>query len=212
MRASFAWLALLCSACLASQDSSNDSRGHASSGDPNATNPLVKFKVVPDVIRKVPQGVVNVNYGNGTAVCMGNTISPQDTSNKPTVSFEAQDASPPYTLVMVDPDAPSASKPIYRSWLHWVVVNAPSSDRFGEGEEAVQYNGPAPPKGSGQHRYVFLIMAQNGKNISKSEVSYSDRRSFNFERFLKNNSLPQPLAANFFFSENPGTSSAKKSG
>ncbi|KAM7311770.1 protein D1 [Ixodes scapularis] len=212
MKASFAWLALLCSACLASRDSSNDSRGHASSGDPNATNPLVKFKVVPDVISEVPQGVVNVNYGNGTAVCMGNTISPQDTSNKPTVRFEAQGASPPYTLVMVDPDAPSASKPIYRSWLHWIVVNAPSSDRFGEGEEAVQYNGPAPPKGSGPHRYVFLVLAQDGKNISKSEVSYSDRRSFDFERFLKNNSLPQPLAANFFFSENPGTSSAKKSG
>ncbi|CAN8015745.1 unnamed protein product, partial [Ixodes persulcatus] len=195
------------------RDSSNGARGHASSSDPNATNPLVKFKVVPDVIREVPQGVVNVNYGNGTAaVCMGNTISPQIASNKPTVSFEAQDARPPYTLMMVDPDAPSRSKPIYRSWLHWVVVNAPSSDGFGEGEEAVRYNGPAPPKGSGPHRYVFLVVAQNGKNISKSDVSYSDRRSFNFETFLRNNSLPQPLAANFFFSENPGTSSAKKSG
>ncbi|CAN8016014.1 unnamed protein product, partial [Ixodes persulcatus] len=195
------------------RDSSSGSHGHASSSDPNATNPLVKFKVVPDVIREVPQGVVNVNYDNGTAaVCMGNTISPQIASNKPTISFEAQDACPPYTLVMVDPDAPSRSKPIYRSWLHWVVVNAPSSDGFGEGEEAVRYNGPAPPKGSGPHRYVFLVVAQNGKNISKSDVTYSDRRSFNFETFLRNNSLPQPVAANFFFSENPGTSSAKKSG
>ncbi|CAN8016015.1 unnamed protein product, partial [Ixodes persulcatus] len=173
---------------------------------------LVKFKVVPDVISEVPQGMVNVNYGNGSAVCMGNTISPQIASNKPTVSFEAQDASPPYTLVMVDPDAPSASEPIYRSVLHWVVVNAPSSNGFDEGEEAVVYNGPAPPEGSGPHRYVFLVVAQNGQNISKANVSYSDRRSFNFEMFLQNNSLPQPLAANFFFSENPGTSSAKKTG
>ncbi|KAM7282477.1 protein D1-like [Ixodes scapularis] len=212
MRALFAYLALLCSACLASQDSSNGSRGHACSVDPSATNPLVKYRVVPDVISEVPQGVANVKYGDGTAVCMGNTISPQITSNKPTVSFEAQDALPPYTLVMVDPDAPSASEPTYRSYLHWVVVNAPSSDGFGEGEEAVQYIGPAPPQGSGPHRYVFLVVAQNGRNISKSDVSYSDRKSFNFEMFLQNNSLPQPLAANFFFSETPGTSGAKKSG
>ncbi|CAN7985434.1 unnamed protein product, partial [Ixodes hexagonus] len=190
------------------QNSSESSHRHAS---PAATNLLETSHIVPDVICAVPQGVVHVKYSNAE-VCMGNTISPQEARNKPEVTFDAQGQSPPFALVMVDPDAPSRSNPIYRSWLHWLTVNAPSSERFSEGEETVPYNGPSPPPGSGPHRYVFLLMAQNGKNISKTDVSYTTRKSFNFEMFLQNNSLSQPFAANFFLSENPGNASAEKPG
>lgn len=30
-----------------------------------------------------------------------------------------------YTLMMVDPDAPSRHNPKNREWLHWLVVNIP---------------------------------------------------------------------------------------
>jgi phosphatidylethanolamine-binding protein (PEBP) family uncharacterized protein len=32
-----------------------------------------------------------------------------------------------YTLLMVDPDAPSPDNPAMREWLHWIVTNIPGA-------------------------------------------------------------------------------------
>lgn len=39
-----------------------------------------------------------------------------------------------YTIMMVDPDAPSPGKPSSRSWLHWLIADIP-------GEELIEGTG-----------------------------------------------------------------------
>ena len=52
--------------------------------------------------------------------------------NKPDVHYSlAKDGF--YTLMMVDPDAPSRRNPTNREWLHWLVVNIPGGNvKMGE--------------------------------------------------------------------------------
>jgi phosphatidylethanolamine-binding protein (PEBP) family uncharacterized protein len=42
------------------------------------------------------------------------------------VSFQG-DANKLFTLVMVDPDAPSPDHPTMAQWLHWIVANIPGA-------------------------------------------------------------------------------------
>ncbi len=85
-----------------------------------------------------------------------------------------------YALICIDPDVPSGGE-----WKHWVLLNIPASldhlpeseiernrvwnlDLNGEKYQIIQgrnswgdygYGGPAPPKGSGVHRYYFCLYA-----------------------------------------------------
>jgi len=67
-----------------------------------------------------------------------------------------------YTLIMLDPDAPSRYKPNRKGGLHWLVVNIPGNN-MEQGIHLASYNGAGPPENSGLHRYVFAIYKQGGK-------------------------------------------------
>jgi hypothetical protein len=57
----------------------------------------------------------------------------------------------PFTLAMVDPDAPSPDHPKARCWLHWLVSDCrPGEDAGagGNGRVLCPYSGPTPPKGT----------------------------------------------------------------
>jgi Raf kinase inhibitor-like YbhB/YbcL family protein len=84
-------------------------------------------------------------------------------------------------LICDDPDAPSPSRPAEEPWVHWVIYKIPADARaLPEGipgtarpgepagvlqgtnsfsQDNVGYRGPAPPKGSGKHRYFFKLYA-----------------------------------------------------
>lgn len=84
-----------------------------------------------------------------------------------------------FALICDDPDAPSPKRPDPQPWVHWVLFNIPADvTRLPEGMSAaaepeevpgvrqgvnsaskVGYQGPAPPAGSGQHRYFFKLYA-----------------------------------------------------
>ena len=86
--------------------------------------------------------------------------SHSDVAQAPKVTWNSDDKSL-YTLVNVDPDAPSRKAPQYREWRHWLVTNIPSN-KIAEGTVNSTYRGAGPPKGTGLHRYVFLLYKQNG--------------------------------------------------
>ena len=67
-----------------------------------------------------------------------------------------------FTLVMIDPDAPSREIPSRRHWRHWLVTNISGGDAA-TGEELTAYAGPSPGSGSGPHRYVFILYKQPAK-------------------------------------------------
>lgn len=44
-------------------------------------------------------------------------------------------------------------------------------DKIAQGKTVTSYMGPAPPRGTGLHRYAFLVCRQEGK-IAKPEVPH----------------------------------------
>jgi Raf kinase inhibitor-like YbhB/YbcL family protein len=81
-----------------------------------------------------------------------------------------------FALAMVDPH------PIARNWVHWLVVDLPkdstaipeasSGRKMPPGAQelnnsfgAAGYGGPQPPRGSGDHPYVFTLYALNVPHV-----------------------------------------------
>lgn len=91
-----------------------------------SVEPLVVGKVIGDVLDAFsPVTEFSVHYGS-KQVANGCEIKPSATVDKPAVKIPgARHANNLYTLVMVDPDAPSPSEPTLREWLHWIVVDIP---------------------------------------------------------------------------------------
>jgi phosphatidylethanolamine-binding protein (PEBP) family uncharacterized protein len=74
--------------------------------------------------------------------------------------------------ILKDPDTPVRG--YNREWQHWVVGNIPE-DKVPKGEILTEYVGPAPPKNTGSHRYVFLLYKQNQGSITFDERRIGNR-------------------------------------
>ncbi|RZC43038.1 PBP domain containing protein [Asbolus verrucosus] len=164
---------------------------------------MEKHAVVPDVIDVVPKHVTEIVYPKGVKVELGNTLTPTQVKDPPSLKWNVEDDAF-YTLCMTDPDAPSRKTPKFREWHHWLVVNIPGSN-IDQGEVLSGYIGAGPPKGTGLHRYVFVIYKQDGK-ISCSEKRLSsnsgdDRGKFCIRKFAAKYKLGNPISANFFQAE-----------
>lgn len=59
----------------------------------------------------------------------GDRLTPKLTHNMPQVDWDVGlDGDEYYTLMLVDPDAPSRADPKFREWVHWVVCNIPDGE------------------------------------------------------------------------------------
>jgi len=105
-----------------------------------------------------------------------------------------------YTLMLVDPDAPSPKAPTMRCWLHWLVINVVEND-VNKGEEIVPYNPPTPPQGSGKHRYVFLLYKQ-AKRIADGGSIRVSRGKFDVNLFAQKQQLDNITGINYIKTEN----------
>ena len=82
-----------------------------------------------------------------------------------------------FALAMVDPH------PVAQNWVHWLVINIPanavsieegaSRKKMPPGSIELQssfgdigYGGPQPPKGTGDHPYVFTLYALNVEKLN----------------------------------------------
>lgn len=102
-----------------------------------------------------------------------------------------------FALIVDDPDAPSPKNPAAEPWVHWVIFNIPADVARLEAaipqelelqkppgakqgknswpRDNVGYRGPAPPPGSGKHRYQFHVYALDAvlpldAGVSKKEL------------------------------------------
>nr|QVX19914.1 mother of FT [Anemia villosa] len=191
------------------------------------TESLVVGRVIGDVIDMfVPGGVdMTVSYG-GRQVSNGCELKPSATAERPCVRLSiaatpasvgakfshhhhhTYDPDTYFTLVMVDPDAPSPSEPTMREWLHWIVTDIPatqgtviSSDGI-KGNEMVPYEGPRPTVGI--HRYVLVLFRQSagwcwgGVNVMKMQMWARSRHNFCTRLFAAELGLGLPEAALYF--------------
>ncbi|KAH7724280.1 Phosphatidylethanolamine-binding protein PEBP [Aphelenchoides avenae] len=137
-------------------------------------------RVVPDVLDSPPVEAVAVGFGGKLQARFGNVLTPKQTRKQPVVAWRA-DPKSFYTLIMVDPDAPSRKSPTIREFLHWMVVNVPGN-QVGRGTVMAPYAGAGPPKGTGLHRYVLLVYKQPAKIWPYPKYSELDRRLANRAR------------------------------
>ena len=59
-----------------------------------------------------------------------------------------------------------------------------------------------PPKGSGKHRYIFLLFAHDKAISSETTSNVNERPEFKINKYATENGLGQPKAINFYYTEN----------
>lgn len=106
--------------------------------------------------------------------------------------------------LQADPDVPTG-KGYNREFRHWLVGNIPE-ENVAKGEVLAEYVGPATPKGTGKHRYVFLVYKQNQGSITFDERRLSNRdgpqrKRFSIKKFAEKYNLEGPIAGNFMKAE-----------
>jgi len=111
---------------------------------------------------KVPSLELTVEYDGGHFAFEGHKIEVKFCTEAPTVSYDPHTPDSLYTLLIVDPDAPSRMKPTEREYVQWMVVNI-KGDNVEGGQIVLPYQGPSPPHKSGLHRYVIQLYKQNGE-------------------------------------------------
>jgi large subunit ribosomal protein L35 len=93
-----------------------------------------------------------------------------------------------YTLMMIDPDAPSRKNPIKKFWLHWLKINM--DFKGNNSEEIVSYHPPTPPINTDYHRYYICILKQINKfslsQINKIKTEITKRNNFDPVKFEEN--------------------------
>ncbi|XP_058727403.1 protein HEADING DATE 3A-like [Vicia villosa] len=156
-------------------------------------DPLVLGGVIGDVLDVFQTCIpLRVSYNNKD-VSNGCEFKPSQVITQPRVSVGGDDLRNFYTLIMVDPDAPSPSNPNLREYLHWLVTDIPATTGPTFGHEVVPYESPRPLMGI--HRIIFAIFRQLGR-----ETVYAPgwRQNFNTKEFAELYNLGLPAAAVYF--------------
>ncbi|KAI0037130.1 PEBP-like protein [Vararia minispora EC-137] len=189
---------------------------------------LKKEYLIPDVLPDSfePTVLFSIAYPNGEEVMMGNILTPEQTTEEPTIDLtpmnvwseqacegeETLDVM--YTLVMLDPDAPTRAEPIYRSFRHWVITGLkPTTKAYSEGSGTIlhskpattPYRPPGPRPNSGIHRYTFLLFQEppssTGFHVPDGAPEYGatleERRKWDASEFGNRYGL-KLVGANFF--------------
>ncbi|XP_008102612.2 large ribosomal subunit protein mL38 [Anolis carolinensis] len=108
----------------------------------------------------VPQVLLRVEYDQDEEYVMpvyhGNIITPTEAFNPPKISFEAEEGSL-WTLLLTNLDGHLRDSSM--EYVHWLVTNIPGNN-IEAGEEICHYFPAFPARGTGYHRYVFLLFKQ----------------------------------------------------
>ncbi|KAH8949535.1 hypothetical protein BDL97_10G036900 [Sphagnum fallax] len=178
---------------------------------------LKAAKIVPDIVQSLPEHLLDMRVlytmngnelGGGGGVRelpMGVQMLLVQIQSRPHVELHGNgfggDAEK-YTLVMVDPDAPSPSSPTLRNILHWLVTDipgstSPSQEIWATGQEKMPYLQPAPIEGL--HRYVFLLFKQDKSTQFDNLIEAPPSRvTFSVAKFVETYKLGIPVAGYYF--------------
>jgi phosphatidylethanolamine-binding protein len=163
----------------------------------DATANLAAVGLIPLLADSVGGGVdLRVAYG-GRPVTRGETLSADEAADPPSITIRgAAGAAGSYTLLCVDPHAPSPAHPTLACWLHALIVNAPGPD-IDRGSVVVPYAGPSPPRG--KHAYVWLAYRQPAGPLTGVRPPKA-RSHFQTKAWAKDHGLGAvPAAATFFW-------------
>jgi len=179
---------------------------------------LEKHGLFSDVIKFEPKCQLQARFlSSGDEVSFGNSITPLNGQGKPSVEispFPGQDSLPSDLagktayIVMTDPDAPSKDNPEWSEYAHWIAqVTLPNKTEEvvhnKDSKDVLEFAGPAPPEGTGPHRYLLLLLQGDKTDAQapseRKKWGNSEQRT-GVKQWAEQNGL-KPVAANFFLSE-----------
>lgn len=132
----------------------------------------------------------------------GSLVRVSDVNSTPAITFSSISStsgqSSTFTLLLIDPDAPTPDDPKFAYWRHWVVTGIPTSISTSgsssegdvkDGKTVTPYLAPGPKDESGPHRYLFLLFKEPaGFSVDKGDVGgdeFVERRSFGAREFVE---------------------------
>ncbi|KAG9488591.1 phosphatidylethanolamine-binding protein 4 [Eleutherodactylus coqui] len=126
----------------------------------------------------------------------------------PVVTYQKAQKDKMYSLLMMDPDAPSRESPGNKYWNHWVIADIQGRDlqsgKSLQGREITEYKGPSPPANTGFHRYQFFLYLQPpGSRPSLLPSEEKSRGKFNPEAFALRFGLGKAVATTQYMVRNP---------
>eukprot|EP00483_Globobulimina_turgida_P003734 UN03740 len=162
----------------------------------------LKSAICPDVLDEVAVSL-DIEFDGEEIISRGTTVNKQTARQAPNVEWRlSNDNSDYYTILMVDPDAPSHTNPRAAEWLHWMVTNIPyKGDNIDEGDIIKMYAPPTPPSNTGDHRYcIYAFQQLGGYDANLKDYRYKGRAKFNTKQFLESQGADLELyAASFFY-------------
>ncbi|KRT83841.1 hypothetical protein AMK59_3674, partial [Oryctes borbonicus] len=117
----------------------------------------------------MPRVPLKVSFGD-LPVYYGNMIKPSEAKWKPNIFYKTNNESL-WTLILTNPDGHLTKQ--NSEYVHWFIGNIPGNN-IEKGEIIVDYLQPFPPKGTGYHRFVFILYKQD-KHIDFSSLTKSGK-------------------------------------
>ncbi|KAI0031945.1 phosphatidylethanolamine-binding protein, partial [Vararia minispora EC-137] len=172
--------------------------------------------LVPDVLPSFdPIAVLDISYpsinGSNFLVRMNENMSVPSIGPAPQIFLSFNRSVVPhladetFTLITVDPDAPTPQNTSISDVLHLLIANVRVTghlDTFAPLSNTTAlapYLSPTPPVGSDPHRYTWMLFVQpRGFVEAATPLIPADRISFNFTTFRKATGLGSPVAGTFF--------------
>ncbi|KAF2169449.1 hypothetical protein M409DRAFT_52688 [Zasmidium cellare ATCC 36951] len=148
---------------------------------------------------------------NGKSITTGQYIPRAEAQTAPQISLPTASPSQKYLLIALDLDAP------FQSWrglgpiLHCIqpgLTLSPNNNELTTTDPFIaNYIGPAPPPGSGPHRYSFYLFKQpenfDGKKYAPPDgknLGNMSRMRFDLDAWMSKAGLEDAIAANYFTS------------
>ncbi|XP_042364018.1 39S ribosomal protein L38, mitochondrial [Plectropomus leopardus] len=150
----------------------------------------------------LPQVLLRVCYGqdNSGQVYYGNRLTPTEAASVPQISFDAEEDSL-WTLLLTCPDEHLLDNEA--EYIHWLVGNIPGG-AVQAGEELCHYLPPFPAKGTGFHRYIYVLFKQDAPVNFQEDVrpspchSLADRTFKTVDFYRKHQDKITPAGLAFF--------------
>ncbi|XP_061563975.1 39S ribosomal protein L38, mitochondrial [Cololabis saira] len=153
----------------------------------------------------LPQVTLRIRYhqDNSGQVHYGNRLTPTEAASNPQIGFEAEEGSL-WTVLLTSPDEHLLDNGA--EYIHWLVGNVPGG-AVPAGEELCHYLPPFPARGTGFHRYVFILFKQEGPiNFQEDArpspcLSLVDRTFKTVDFYRKHQDRMTPAGLAFFQSQ-----------
>ncbi|XP_041829255.1 39S ribosomal protein L38, mitochondrial [Melanotaenia boesemani] len=151
----------------------------------------------------LPQVMIHISHGqenSGQHVYYGNQLTPTEAASTPNISFDAEEGSL-WTLLLTSPDEHLLDNEA--EYVHWLVGNIPAG-AVQAGQELCHYLPPFPARGTGFHRYIYILFKQEGAIDFQEDIrpspchSLMDRTFKTMDFYRKHQDHMTPAGLAFF--------------